>query len=249
VKLKDRVALVIGGASGLGRASAEACAEEGATIVVADINEPGAEEVVSGIREAGGSASAVGTDLASEEAVKHAVQSAVREFGRLDILITSAGADPSRHEWHFAIDLYLKGPFYACKYAVREMERGGGGAIVNIASVAGVTGALATNVEGTGYGCAKHGVIGLTKTIALTYAKRNIRANAICPGYIRTAQTRSLYQTEDAGQSLISETLRVPMDRWGEPREIGKVAAFLVSDDASYLTGQPIIVDGGIMAR
>jgi NAD(P)-dependent dehydrogenase (short-subunit alcohol dehydrogenase family) len=249
VKLKDRVALVIGGASGLGRASAEACAEEGAAIVVADINEAGAKETVSGIRAAGGSALFAATDLTDEQAVRHAVQSAVKEFGRLDILITSAGADPSRHEWHFAIDLYLKGPFYACKYAVHEMERSGGGAIVNIASVAGVTGALTGSVEGTGYGCAKHGVIGLTKTIALTYAKQNIRANAICPGYIRTAQTRALYQTEDAGQSLISETLRVPMDRWGEPREIGKVAAFLVSDDASYITGQPIIVDGGLLAR
>jgi NAD(P)-dependent dehydrogenase (short-subunit alcohol dehydrogenase family) len=217
--------------------------------VEGEINEAGATEVVSGIHAAGGSASFVATDLTEEQAVKHAVQSTVREFGRLDILITSAGADPAQHEWHFAIDLYLKGPFYACKYAVHEMERGGGGAIVNIASVAGVTGALAKSVEGTGYGCAKHGVIGLTKTIALTYAKQNIRANAICPGYIRTAQTRSMHETEDAGRSLISETLRVPLDRWGEPREIGKVAAFLVSDDASYITGQPIIVDGGLMAR
>ena len=129
------------------------------------------------------------------------------------------------------------------------MERNGGGAIVNISSVAGVTGAIAKSIEGTAYGCAKHGVIGLTRTIALTYAKDNIRANAICPGYIRTALTRSMHEAEDGGDSLINETLRVPMGRWGDPVEIGKVAAFLVSDDASYITGQPIIVDGGIMAR
>ena len=108
---------------------------------------------------------------------------------------------------------------------------------------------MAKTVDGTGYPCAKHGVIGLTRTIALAYAKKNIRANAICPGYIRTDLTRPMYETEDGGQTLISDTLRVPLDRWGEPHEIGKVAAFLASDDASYITGQPIIVDGGFMAR
>jgi NAD(P)-dependent dehydrogenase (short-subunit alcohol dehydrogenase family) len=92
-------------------------------------------------------------------------------------------------------------------------------------------------------------VLGLTRTIALAYAKKNIRVNAICPGYIKTELTRSLYETDDSGQAMISERLRVPMDRWGEPHEIGKVAAFLASDDASYITGQPIIVDGGFMAR
>ena len=249
VKLKNRVVLVVGGASGLGRASARACAEEGATIMVADINAAGADDVVAGLRSSGGSASSVVTDLTDERSVEQAVQSTVREFGRLDVLITSAGSDPTRHEWHYAIDLYLKGPFYACKYALVEMERAGCGSIVNIASVAGVTGALTNSVEGSGYGCAKHGVVGLTRTIALTYAKKNIRANAICPGYIRTAQTRALYETADEGQSHVSEVLRVPLDRWGEPEEIGRVAAFLASDDASYITGQPIIVDGGIMAR
>ena len=249
MKLKNRVALVVGGASGLGRASAEACAEEGATIVVADVNEAGGHDVVSGIRAAGGSASFVATDITDEPAVQQAVQAAVQEFGRLDILITSAGAEASHHGWHFAIDLYLKGPYYACKYALEEMERGGGGVIVNIASLSGVTGSMAKTVDGTGYPCAKHGVIGLTRTIALAYAKKNIRANAICPGYIRTDLTRPMYETEDGGQTLISDTLRVPLDRWGDPHEIGKVAAFLASDDASYITGQPIIVDGGFMAR
>jgi NAD(P)-dependent dehydrogenase (short-subunit alcohol dehydrogenase family) len=104
-------------------------------------------------------------------------------------------------------------------------------------------------VQGTGYPSAKHGVIGLTRSIALIYAKQNIRANAICPGYIKTELTKRLHEDEEASRKLISETLQVPMDRWGDPHEIGKVAAFLASDDASYITGQPIIVDGGIMAR
>jgi NAD(P)-dependent dehydrogenase (short-subunit alcohol dehydrogenase family) len=251
VKLQDRVALIIGGASGLGRASALACAQEGAKVMIADVAEEGARQVVSGIDADGGSAAFISTDITDEAAVRRAVESTVQRFGRLDILVTSAGGGTADDDeaWHFAIDIYLKGPFYACKYAVAEMERTGGGAIVNISSIAGVTGGIFGSVEQTGYPCAKHGVIGLTRTIALGYANRNIRANAVCPGYIRTGMTRALYDTPDGGQSLIQETLRVPLGRWGEAEEIGKVVAFLVSDDASYITGQPIIVDGGIMAR
>ena len=248
MRLKDRVALIIGGASGLGRAAAEACAEDGAKIMVADINERGGQEVVSGILSRGGGAAFIKTDMTVEAEVKAAVEASVREFGKLDILVTSAGGH-GQADWHFAIDLYLKGPFYACKYALAEMERTGGGTIINIASVAGVTGSVSRTVDETGYPCGKHGVIGLTRTLALAYAKKNIRVNAVCPGYIKTGMTESLYQSADGGRALISETLRVPMDRWGEPHEIGKVVAFLASDDASYITGQPIIVDGGFMAR
>jgi NAD(P)-dependent dehydrogenase (short-subunit alcohol dehydrogenase family) len=250
VKLENRAALVFGGASGIGRACAEACAEEGARVMIADVNQAGADATVAGIRERGGTAAFAATDITDEAAVQEAVRSTVDGFGALDILVTSAGAGTEASNWHFSIDLYLKGPYYACKHSLARMEEQGGGVIVNIASVAGVTGSIAAgNVQGSGYPSAKHGVIGLTRTIALAYAKKNIRANAICPGYIRTGLTKPLYEDEEAGQRLISDTLQVPMDRWGEPHEIGKVAAFLASDDASYITGQPIIVDGGIMAR
>jgi NAD(P)-dependent dehydrogenase (short-subunit alcohol dehydrogenase family) len=251
MKLENRVALVFGGASGLGRASVEACAEEGASVVVADVNEVGTDAVVTGVRANGGVAVGVTTDITDEAAVSRAVQFAVSELGRVDILVTSAGqiTGSGVAAWHRSIDLYLKGPFYACKYAVEEMEHNGGGSIVNIASIAGVTGGISTSVDATGYPCAKHGVIGLTRTIALAYATKNIRANAVCPGYIRTAMTRSLYERPDGGQWLIDEDLRVPLGRWGEPHEIGRVVAFLASDDASYITGQPFIVDGGVMAR
>lgn len=252
MKLENRVTLVFGGASGLGRASAEACSEEGASVMVADLNEEGIADVVSGILAHGGSATGITTDITDESAVRRTVQSTVRELGKIDILVTSAGGttgSDASGAWHAAIDLYLKGPFYACKYAVDEMERAGGGVIVNISSLAGVTGGISSSVDATGYPCAKHGVIGLTRTIALAYADKNIRANAVCPGYIRTGMTKHLYETPDGGQSLITEKLRVPMGRWGEAHEIGKVVAFLASDDAAYITGQPIIVDGGFMAR
>lgn len=252
MKLNDRAALIIGAASGLGRASAEACAEEGASVMVADVNKDGGNEVVSGIRARGGLASFVHTDITDEESVKQAVEATVREFGKLDILVTSAGGGEAQEQdnpWDYTIDLYLRGPYYACRYAVDQMERTGGGVIVNIASIAGVTAGVSATVEETGYPCAKHGVVGLTRTIALAYARKNIRANAVCPGYIRTELTRPMYENATGGRDLISEELRVPLDRWGEPHEVGKVVAFLASDDASYITGQPIIVDGGIMAR
>jgi NAD(P)-dependent dehydrogenase (short-subunit alcohol dehydrogenase family) len=250
MKLQGKVALVFGGASGIGRACAEACAEEGAKVVVADVDEARADEVVRGIRSTAGEASFVRCDITDEQAVKQTVATTVDQFGALDVLVTSAGAGTEASNWHFAVDLYLKGPYYACKHGVAQMEAQGGGVIINIASVAGVTGsAVSGSVQGTGYPSAKHGVIGLTRSIALIYAKKNIRANAICPGYVKTELTKGLYEDEAAGQKLISETLQVPMDRWGEPHEIGRVAAFLASDDASYITGQPIIVDGGIMAR
>jgi NAD(P)-dependent dehydrogenase (short-subunit alcohol dehydrogenase family) len=251
LKLTGKVALVFGGASGLGRASAEACAEEGAKVMIADIDDEAGERVVSVIAERQGTAAFVRSNIIDEDAVRRAIRETVARFGKLDILVTSAGSEsPDRAtKWNFALDLFLRGPFYACKYAVEEMERNGGGSIVNIASVAGVTGSLGSSVDDSGYASAKHGVVGLTRTIALTYAKKNIRANALCPGCIRTPLTRSLHDTADGGQAFISERMRVPLDRWGEPHEIGRVAAFLASDDASYITGQPIIVDGGFMAR
>jgi NAD(P)-dependent dehydrogenase (short-subunit alcohol dehydrogenase family) len=220
--------------------------------MVADINEEGAKDVAAGIRAQGGSAAVVMCDITNEDAVRGAVDATAAEFGRLDGLITSpgvGGAPGPGDRWDRSLEMLLKGPFYACKYALQQMERDGSGAIVNISSLAGVTGSIATSIDDTGYPCAKHGVIGLTRTLALAYAQKNIRVNAICPGYIRTALTRPLYDTEDGGQSLITEQLRVPMGRWGEATEIATVAAFLLSDEASYITGQPIIVDGGFMAR
>jgi NAD(P)-dependent dehydrogenase (short-subunit alcohol dehydrogenase family) len=251
MKLQDKVALIIGGSSGLGRASAESCAAEGAKVVIADINERGAEETLAGIRAAGGTGIFVKTDATDDDAVKAAVDATVREYGKIDILVNSAGGRHANDAagWHRAIDMYLKAPYYGCRHAIPEMEKTGGGSIINIASLSGVTGSMAKTPEGTGYPAAKHGVIGITKTLAIANGKKNIRVNAICPGYIKTELTRSLFEAADGGEQLINETLKVPMNRWGEAHEIGTVAAFLASDDASFITGQSIIVDGGFMAR
>jgi len=250
LNLRGKAVLVIGGGSGIGLASAAACTAEGASIMLADLDQERAELAAAELSETGGSAVAIAADATDEQSVAGAVHATVDQFGKLDVLIVSPGANPKQHQdWHFAVDIYLKGPFYACKYAVEEMLKTGGGSIITIGSIASVTGGRATSVGNSGYASAKHGVLGLTRTVALTYAAQNIRANTICPGYIKTGATRAMYETEDGGRKLIEETLRVPMGRWGEASEIGKVAAFLASDAASYITGQPIVVDGGFMAR
>jgi NAD(P)-dependent dehydrogenase (short-subunit alcohol dehydrogenase family) len=222
-------------------------ANEGAAIVVADPNEEGGAEVVAGIEAKGGRALLVPTDISDEEAVKRAVAATVDAFGGLDSMVTSAGA-PSR-DWHKAIDIFLKGAYYAARHALPELEKRGGGTIINIGSVASLRGSLAAGgVEGTAYPMSKHAVLGLTRTLALSYGDKNIRVNCLCPGYIKTGLTKKMYEAPDS-ESFIKDTLRVPLGRWGEPEDLGKVAAFLASDDASYISGQAIVVDGGLLAR
>ncbi|SFF96191.1 2-deoxy-D-gluconate 3-dehydrogenase [Novosphingobium sp. CF614] len=251
MKLQDKIALVIGASSGLGRASAEACAAEGAMVVLGDINEERSKAVIEGIVAKGGKAKFMYTDAMKEASIVETIAAVAKEFGRLDILVNSAGAPTAADEagWHFQIDMYLKAPYFACREVLPIMEAQGGGSIITIGSLSSVTGSLAQKIEGTGYPAAKHAVLGMTKTLAIANGKHNIRVNCVCPGYIKSELTRPLYEAEDGGAKLINETLKVPLRRWGEPEEIGKVVAFLASEDASFITGQAILVDGGFMAR
>jgi NAD(P)-dependent dehydrogenase (short-subunit alcohol dehydrogenase family) len=243
------VALVFGAASGIGRASAEALAERGSAVVIADPNEADGNDVIERIAAAGGSARFVATDITDEDAVQRAVKETVRVFGKLDTVVTSAGANSKGEDaWHRAIDIFLKGPYYASRHALPELERNGGGVIEHIGSIAAIRGSRMGGIERSGYPSAKHGLLGLTKTLALAYGEQNIRVNAVCPGYIKTALTKDLYESPDSA-TIIKDELRVPLGRWGEPEEIGKVVAFLASSDAAYISGQAIVVDGGMTAR
>lgn len=254
MRLTGRVALVIGGSAGIGRACVDALAADGAAVVVADVNDAGGEQAVADVKAAGGKATFVHTTIMEEASVAASVQAAVDTFGGLNILVTSVAGRPpadvrsAPEAWKYMVDLFQTGPYYASREALPVIVESGHGSVVHVASIAGIRGSLIGDVDATAYPTAKHGVLGLTKTLALHYGPKGVRVNAICPGYVRTQANQHL-QDADTDGSYVRDTLRVPLERWGEPEEIGKVAAFLASDDASFISGQAIVVDGGMTAR
>jgi NAD(P)-dependent dehydrogenase (short-subunit alcohol dehydrogenase family) len=253
VRLAGRVALVIGGSAGIGRACVDALAADGAAVVVADVDDRGGEQAVTDVTGAGGQAAFLHTTIMEEESVAASVGFAVGTFGGLNILVTSvAGRPPAGVEgaeaWKYMVDLFQTGTYYASRQALPPIVESGNGSIIHVASIAGIRGSMIGDVDTTAYPTAKHGVLGLTKTLALHYGPQGVRVNAICPGYIATQATQHIRDTDTDG-SYVRDTLRVPLQRWGQPEEIGKVAAFLASDDASFISGQAIVVDGGMTAR
>jgi NAD(P)-dependent dehydrogenase (short-subunit alcohol dehydrogenase family) len=249
MKLKGKVAVVVGGASGMGRSACEIMAAEGATVFVGDVNAEAGEAARAAAAAHGQPAHYVHTDVMDEASIATAFQQAFDLHGRVDVAVSSAGKlfKGVPDAWLRNIDMFLRGTYFVNKYAVEHMLKTGSGSIVNVSSVAGVTGSAGSTVEDSGYGVAKHGVIGLTRALALRYAKNNIRVNAVCPGFMKTELTR--FQWGDPAYDDYIARQGVPMNRWGEPEEVGKVVSFLASDDSSFITGQPIIVDGGFMAR
>ena len=253
MRLTGRVALVLGGSSGIGRACAAALAADGAAVVVADVNDEGGEQAVAEMTAAGGKAAFVHTTIMDEESVAESVRFAVDTFGGLNILVTSvAGRPPADAQgpeaWKYMVDMFQTGPYYASRQALPAIIESGNGSVIHIASIAGIRGSLIGDVDTTAYPTAKHGVVGLTKTLALHYGPKGVRVNAICPGYVRTQMTKQFYEADTDG-TYIRDKLRVPLERWGRPEEIGTVASFLASDDASYISGQVIVADGGMTAR
>ncbi|CAD0004913.1 SDR family NAD(P)-dependent oxidoreductase [Flavobacterium chungangense] len=243
--LENKVAFVSGGGSGIGRAVAEAYAREGAKVVISDINAEHGDETVKAIKDAGGEAFFIKGDSSSASDNKRMVETVVEKYGSLDIACNNAGtggpAKPTGQyepeEWDKVIALNLNGVFYACRYQLEQMEKNGGGSIVNIASIHGQVAAP----NSPAYTASKHAVVGLSKNIAVEYAQKNIRCNAVGPGYIETA----LLKNNLDKSAMDAVAAKAPMNRLGTSEEIAELVVFLSSEKASYTTGSYIIADGG----
>lgn len=246
--LKDKVAIVTGGASGIGRATAILFAREGAKVAVADYEPTGGQETVDLIREEGQEAIFIKTDVSDPEDVERMVRETVSSYGRLDVLFNNAGvgetakaADASLEHWKRVLDINLGGVFLGCKYAIPEMIKNGGGSIINNASILAEVGFS----EAAAYSASKHGVVGLTQTIAIDYAGQGIRANTVCPGFIKTPMVMDGLD-EDTRNYIAGLH---PLGRMGEPQEVAEGVLFLASDRSSFVTGTCLFVDGGYTAR
>lgn len=245
-ELKDKVALITGGASGIGAATAQLFAERGARVVIADLQEERGEQLA---RQVDGSF--VRVDVTSEADVRAAVDTAVEQYGQLDCMFNNAGFggalgpidETSEEDYDITMDVLLKGVFFGIKHAARVMKPQGSGNILNTASVAGMMSGYSPHL----YAVAKAAVITLTETTALELAHWNIRVNCICPGFIATPLAAGLDANEeqmDRFKDFASGAQ--PVERAGEPRDIAEAAAFLLSDNASFITGHAQVVDGGI---
>jgi len=251
--LDRRVALVTGAASGIGRSSALAFAEDGARVVVADVVDEQGRETVDRIEAAGGEAIYVRADVSRRGDVERLVRTAVETFGRLDCAHNNAGIEGAapvgtefhtypEESWEQVLGVNLKGVWLCMQAEIAQMLTQGGGTIVNTASVAGLVGGF-----GGAYSASKHGVVGLTKVAALEYATRGIRVNAVCPGVIRTPMVERVF----ARRPEVEQPLNAghPVGRFGRPEEIAAAVVWLSSDTASFLTGVALPVDGGWVAR
>ena len=249
-RFAGRGSLVTGAGSGIGRAAAQLFANEGGRVVVVDQDESEAQATVTSIRQAGGEALAIGADVSREADCRGMVERALAAYGRLHVAFNNAGigasgfavADEEEVTWSRLIDVNLKGIFLGMKYEIPAMVGAGGGAIVNTASVAGLVGERGIGA----YSASKHGVVGLTRTAALDYIGQGVRINAVCPGATRTRILASWFQDPKVESFILS---RHPIGRIAEPEEIARAVLFLASDDASFIVGQALAVDGGLTAQ
>jgi NAD(P)-dependent dehydrogenase (short-subunit alcohol dehydrogenase family) len=245
-----KVALVTGGASGIGREAAFAFAKNGATVALADIAATAGMETAQSIERSGASSMFTQSDVTNVSQVQAMFRQIEQAYGRLDFAFNNAGIDGvraptaeySEETWTKVLEVNLTGVFLCMKHEIPIMLRQGGGVIINMASVAGVTGFPAH----AAYTASKHGVIGLTKTAALEYARAGIRVNALCPTYTRTPMVERMIQAQPDLEARLEA--RVPLGRLGTPEEIAGAVIYLCSDAASFITGHALLMDGGIMA-
>ena len=244
-QLEGKTALITGGAQGIGKAIARRFISQGAVVALCDINLEAAEAAAEELSVSEGAAKAFLMNVADETSVADAVTKAAAELGKIDILINNAGITRDTlmlrmksDDWKAVIDINLTGVFYVSKSVVKLMVKARSGRIINISSVVGLIG----NVGQVNYSAAKAGLLGLTKTMAREFASRSITVNAIAPGFIKTEMTERL--SEETKQVFMSS---VPLKRPGLPEDVAAAAAFLASDDASYITGQVLCVDGGMV--
>ena len=250
-RLQGKVALITGAGSGIGRESALLWASEGASIVSVDIDRTAAQHTADAVNGAGGRAAAVQADVARAQDCERMIAAAEQEFGRLNILFNNAGIMHSQDDdavstdeavWDVTMNINAKGVFFGCKYGIPALRRAGGGAIVNTASFVAVLGAATPQVA---YTASKGAVLALTRELAVVHARENIRINALCPGPLKTEMLMKFLDTDEKKQRRL---VHIPIGRFGEAREVARAALFLVSDDASFVTGTEFLVDGGITA-
>jgi len=250
-RLDGKVALITGGASGMGKVASSLFAREGAKVVLSDVSDEAGEATAREIQAAGGGAAYVHADVSKEDDAKAMVDAAVERFGGLHVLYNNAGimlgddgsVDTTSEEiWDRTLAINVKGVAFGCKYGVPAMIAAGGGSIINVASFVAWMGAATSQ---TAYTSSKGAVLAMTREIAVEYARRGVRCNALCPGPIETPLLMQLLSDEAKKQRRF---VHIPMGRLGQAEELAKAALFLASDDSSFMTGASLIVDGGITA-
>ena len=251
MRLANKVALITGGGSGIGRETALLFAKEGAAIVAADVNDAGGNETVALVAAAGGRAVYVHADVSKAADCAAMVAAAESSFGALHILFNNAGVMLSADDdavnteesvWDLTMAINLKGVYLGCKYGIPALRRAGGGSIINTASFVALLGAATPQLA---YTASKGGVLSMTRELAVIHARENIRVNALCPGPLRTELLMKFLNTEEKKQRRL---VHIPMGRFGEAREMAFAALYLASDESSFVTGTEFVVDGGITA-
>lgn len=251
MRLKDKVALITGASSGIGKATAILFAQEGAKVVLVDINDEEGQKVQQEIEANGQESAYISADVSKASDCENMIAFAEKTYGKLNVLFNNAGIMHSddgnamstdEKVWDLTMNINVKGVFFGCKYGIPALQRAGGGSVINTASFVALLGAATPQIA---YTASKGAVLSMTRELAVIHARENIRVNALCPGPLRTKLLMDFLNTEEKKQRRL---VHVPMGRFGEAEEMAKAALYLASDESSYTTGTEFLVDGGIRA-